>query len=186
MEFLSTVFEWGALALFALLTIVHAESARADDSVLVPEMQKVSPSEFQGDVRDLRLPAAIPPPAPVIRPLWTFPRMKPDVSVSEPEAVAPMRVPMPAPAQNFPGLSFTDLCTGGQCGTGYPPDTNGDVGLNHYIQGVNSADAIYTKTGVLLAAFTEDQLWSSGGSNPCNGNSQGDPIVLYDQLADRW
>jgi hypothetical protein len=93
---------------------------------------------------------------------------------------------MPTPIQNFAGLNFVDPCTGGQCGAGWPPDPNGDVGLNHYIVAVNDAYAIYSKTGTLLASFTEDQLWSASGANPCNGNSRGDPIVLYDQLADRW
>ena len=54
------------------------------------------------------------------------------------------------------------------------------------IVAVNDAYAIYSKTGTLLASFTENQLWSTGGANPCNGNSAGDPVVLYDQLADRW
>jgi hypothetical protein len=93
---------------------------------------------------------------------------------------------VPSPIQNFAGLSKTDTCGGVPCGAGWPPDINGDVGLNHYIVAVNDAYAIYSKTGTLLASFTEDQLWSAGGTNPCNGNSQGDPIVLYDLLADRW
>jgi len=92
---------------------------------------------------------------------------------------------MPAPIHNFAGLSFNSACTGGQCGAGWPPDPNGDVGPNHYVGAVNDAIAIYDKSGVLLASFTEDQLWSGAGS-PCDGNSQGDPIVLYDWLADRF
>ncbi len=93
---------------------------------------------------------------------------------------------MPSPTNNFAGMSRTDPCIGGNCGNGYPPDPNGDVGPNHYIEAVNSSYAIYSKTGTRLAAFTENQLWSTTGSNPCNGNSAGDPIVLYDALADRW
>jgi hypothetical protein len=94
---------------------------------------------------------------------------------------------MPSPIQNFSGLSSFDSCGGVQCGGGLvPPDPNGDVGLNHYIQAVNDAYAIYNKTGALLASFTENQLWSGAGTSPCNGNGKGDPIVLYDQLADRW
>ncbi len=63
---------------------------------------------------------------------------------------------------------------------------NGDVGPNHYIQAVNDAFAIYNKTGTLLASFTENQLFSGVGSTACNGNSQGDPVVVYDWLADRF
>jgi hypothetical protein len=93
---------------------------------------------------------------------------------------------MPSPLASFDGLAFADQCGGVNCGDGWPPDTNGAVGLNHYIQAVNSSYGIYSKTGTLLASFTENQFWSGTGSNPCNGNSQGDPVVLYDQLADRW
>ena len=71
---------------------------------------------------------------------------------------------MPAPLQNFAGMNFADTCTGGQCGAGWPPDTNGDVGPNHYIQAVNDAYAIYNKTGTLLASFTENALWSGVGT----------------------
>src|SRR4029079_16900972 len=102
-----------------------------------------------------------------------------------PRALAAL-APMPAPTNSFDGLSHDDTCTGGQCGAGWPPDTNGDVGLNHYILAVNSAFAIYGKTGTLLASFTEDALWAGSGATPCDGNSQGDPVVLYDPLADRW
>jgi hypothetical protein len=92
---------------------------------------------------------------------------------------------MPGPVRNFAGLSDTDACTGGQCGAGWPPDPNGDVGPKHYVEAVNDAIAIYSKTGTLLASFTEDQLWIGEGT-PCDGSSQGDPIVLYDRLADRF
>jgi hypothetical protein len=83
-------------------------------------------------------------------------------------------------------MSFLDSVTGGQAGAGWPPDTNGDIGRNHYIQAVNEAYAIYNKSGTLLASFTENSLWSGFGTTPCNGKSYGDPVVLYDQLADRW
>jgi hypothetical protein len=48
---------------------------------------------------------------------------------------------MPSPAQNFDGLARTDLCGGSPCGSGIPPDANGDVGPNHYVQAVNDAYA---------------------------------------------
>ena len=67
---------------------------------------------------------------------------------------------MPSPILTFAGISFNDACTGGQCGGGWPPDPNGDVGPNHYIEAVNTRYAIYNKTGTRLASFTEDQLWS--------------------------
>jgi len=34
--------------------------------------------------------------------------------------------------------------------------------------------------------FTENNLWSGVGTTPCNGHSQGDPVAIYDWLADRF
>lgn len=67
-----------------------------------------------------------------------------------------------------------------------PPDTIGDVGPNHYAQMVNStAFNVYDKAGTLLAGYPKDlgALWTSGG---CATSDAGDPIVVYDSLANRW
>jgi hypothetical protein len=84
--------------------------------------------------------------------------------------------------------STLDNGVGGQLGTGFPPDTNGEVGLNHYIIAVNAAFGIYDKaTGTQVAAFTENSLFSGGPTGTlCDTNSFGDPVVVYDQLANRW
>lgn len=173
---------------FALVIIVFVGSAAAEANDATPAlgMERVIPQEFSGDVRDLFL---IRDSARPYRPLLAPPRSaKPRVSISEPDipsVIIPL-VPMPGPVQNFAGMSLTDNCGGVPCGSGWPSDINGDVGPNHFIEAVNTSYAIYSKTGTLLASFTENQLFSASGSNPCNGNSAGDPIVLYDQLADRW
>jgi len=67
-----------------------------------------------------------------------------------------------------------------------PPDPNGAVGPNHYVQWVNTSFAIYDKSGTLLYGPAEgNTLWSSFGG-PCEFDNEGDPIVLHDHLADRW
>ena len=105
-----------------------------------------------------------------------------------PPAVPIVAVPMPTPIQNFEGVARLDVVTGGQAGTGFPPDTNGEVGLNHYIIAVNAAYVIYDKaTGTQVAAFTENSLFSGGPTGTlCDTNSFGDPVVVYDQVANRW
>jgi len=72
----------------------------------------------------------------------------------------------------------------GQNSPYFPPDCNGVAGPNHYMQTVNTTYAIYSKTGTLLAGPTNMNLLFNGvtGSN-CN---DGDPIILYDEQADRW
>ena len=72
-----------------------------------------------------------------------------------------------------------------------PPDTNGDVGPNHYMQWVNLSLAIWTidrntNTATLaLGPVAGNSLWSGFGG-ACETSNDGDPIVLYDHLADRW
>lgn len=86
----------------------------------------------------------------------------------------------PAPLLGFDGMS---LANGG---SGTPPDTVGDVGPNHYVQAVNVAFSIYDKQGNLLEGpHPIKQLWQ-GGSGICTITSYGDPVVLYDWMADRW
>jgi hypothetical protein len=155
------------------------------------EQPKVQPGEFSGDLSRLpREPTTIGAPK-IYRPRLQGPPptkfvTQPGAAPSAPEQVGGPNAPMPGTIQNFAGLSFNDSCTGGRCGAGWPPDPNGDVGPNHYIEAVNDAIAIYGKSGALLASFTEDNLWNGVGTTPCNGNSQGDPVVVYDWLADRF
>jgi uncharacterized repeat protein (TIGR01451 family) len=69
-----------------------------------------------------------------------------------------------------------------------PPDANGAVGLNHYIQIVNFSFEIFDKNGNRLAGPTDPQtLWSGAPANDdCRVRGRGDPYVVYDHLADRW
>ena len=72
---------------------------------------------------------------------------------------------MPSPILTFAGMNST------QSGCGcLPPDSDGDVGPNHYVNSVNSSIKIFDKLG-----------------NPCGLNqNDGDGIVFYDHMADRW
>jgi len=148
-------------------------------------IEKVTPSVFNGDVRDLPQVPQTELARPELQPPFNAKQLLAEAHVPQPETPNIPLAPMPAPIQNFPGITRTDTCTGGQCGAGTPPDTNGAVGRNHYIQAVNSAYGIYNKTGTLLASFTENALWAGSGTF-CEGNGGGDPVVIYDALADRW
>src|SRR5215472_9149925 len=95
----------------------------------------------------------------------------------------------PTPAMPSPILTFEGVAAA-QSGCGcVPPDSDGDVGPNHYVEGINSAYAVYDKTGNLLAGpITYNTLFSPlGTSTPCGNNqNKGDPFVMYDPMADRW
>lgn len=67
-----------------------------------------------------------------------------------------------------------------------PPDTDGDVSPTHYMQMVNLSFQIWGKNGnVLYGPALSSTLWD-GFIGPWTGTNDGDPIVLYDQYADRW
>ena len=70
--------------------------------------------------------------------------------------------------------------------TGAPPDTNGDVGPNHYVQTVNQDLMVWSKSGTKLhGPLPINSLFQSLGGL-CAADNDGDPVVLYDQAADRW
>jgi hypothetical protein len=85
---------------------------------------------------------------------------------------------IPSPLVSFD--AFTNLCA---CS---PPDPNGDVGPNHVVFMANLHFAVYSKTGTLLyGPVPNNTLWSGFGGD-CQADNSGDPVVLYDQMADRW
>jgi hypothetical protein len=73
-----------------------------------------------------------------------------------------------------------------QSGGLVPPDVSAAVGRNHYVEMVNEAIAIYSKSGTkLFGPVAIHTLWAGLGG-PCGTLDAGDPIVRYDVLADRW
>ena len=92
---------------------------------------------------------------------------------------------IPATTTSFEGMSIFDTIALGQ---GFlPPDTEGDVGPNHFVQTVNSTWRVWNKAGVpQTPVMTLGSIFNSlPVGNLCRGND-GDPIVLYDSYADRW
>jgi hypothetical protein len=107
-----------------------------------------------------------------------------DGAVQPTGAVGPAAI-IPAPTANFEGLSNQDNFTlfGGRVN---PPDPDGDVGPNHYVEMINLVFAVYSKSGArLLGPADIGALWANFAVKDCTDPS-GDPIVLYDQFVDRW
>ncbi len=109
------------------------------------------------------------------------PDLGPDPLLAAQESVEPAAPDaFGVPLLNFNGQGYTNV---------NPPDTVGDVGPNHYIQMINqgagSRVTAYNKnTGaVLWGPATLSSLAPAG--NPCSSGA-GDPIILHDQLANRW
>src|SRR2546422_11152453 len=89
---------------------------------------------------------------------------------------------MPSPLLNFDGVPFPGVAC--NCA---PPDTNGEVGATQYVQIVNEGFQVFDKaTGAsLLGPSGITTLWNGFGG-VCQSNGAGDPVVLYDQIGNRW
>ncbi len=94
----------------------------------------------------------------------------------------PLPNAIPTTTLNFDGIAFaTDPSSGA------PPDTDGAVGLTQYVQIVNQSYQVFNKTtGASVAGPTSIAALWSGFGGVCETAPHGDPIVLYDRLANRW
>jgi hypothetical protein len=92
---------------------------------------------------------------------------------------------LPAPSLVFDGISNAE----NQALFGFrvnPPDTNGDVGPNHYVQIANLALRVFDKTGAPLSPPLKLSAIFAPLGTPASLRDDGDPIALYDPMADRW
>jgi hypothetical protein len=92
---------------------------------------------------------------------------------------------IPAPLLTFEGLSNQDNFNifGFRVN---PPDSNGAVGPNNYVEIINLVFGVYDKAGnLLLGPVDTGSLWAGFAIPDCT-NPSGDPVVVYDQLEDRW
>jgi hypothetical protein len=68
-----------------------------------------------------------------------------------------------------------------------PPDPNGAVGDTQYVQWVNASFAVFSKTdGAIISGPTAGSALWNGFGGPCQATNDGDPVVSYDKLANRW
>jgi hypothetical protein len=156
--------------------------------------EPIVPGSFDGDLRAL--------PADMLRgrPGQTIPEEIPnretvtskgyDQDALTPDPVAQRNVgsgDMPDPLVTFDALNNQDnfALFGGRVN---PPDTNGAVGPNHYVQTVNLVWGVYDKTGTRLfgPAKLSTLFAAAPTGTPCDSTDPGDPIVRYDSGADRW
>jgi len=191
------------IVLFVLLciglSIPMAWGQDSDESAPVPESLLPLPGGFPTVRMDVHHDVS-----PALRDLAAI---APKASTLFHEAQPARRIPLPpgmttrtfaedsvlqttfVPAAPTIGRSFEGLGQGqlGFSVSSAPPDTNGAVGATQYVQWVNSSFAIFDKaTGALISGPTDgNALWAGFGGG-CQTNNDGDPIVLYDKLANRW
>ena len=177
------------LSIIFLLGHSHFASAQdGGDSLPILRNPYVSPPVAPADTTGL--PPAPPPTTnesaeEIIRPLLYPPKNSKTTeenTSSTPSSKSPsMKAPsaMPATIITWEGISHENVS---------PPDTTGQVGPNHYVQMINNSTGarvrIWKKDGTQLYDFLMRDLWPSGDA--CHDDAAGDPVVLYDHMADRW
>jgi hypothetical protein len=107
------------------------------------------------------------------------PDLGPDPLLAVQEAAEPAAPDgFETPLLNFSGQGYTFV---------NPPDTIGDVGPNHYVQMINATRVtIYNKSSGAVIAGPVTLGTLAPSNDPCRTGASGDPIVLHDQLANRW
>ena len=108
----------------------------------------------------------------------------PDTVVQDTQisALALLAPHIPAPILNFNGIPFPGV--GCNCA---PPDTNGSVGTTQYVQIVNEGYQVFDKTtgNSVLGPNSIESIWSGFGG-VCQTSGFGDPVVVFDKIAQRW
>ena len=172
--------------------LIAADAAQATESA--KSAAPIKSGVFRGTHQAVRFDVSIPlremTPKPIVAsdrrggalidPDGDLPKL-PSPLVDQPDGAA--QLSLPAPNIPAPGVSFdgpTNLA-----GVA-PPDPAGDVGPDHYVAMSNLFFEIYDKSGnSLFGPAANNTLWTGFGGD-CENDNSGDPVVLYDQFADRW
>jgi hypothetical protein len=88
--------------------------------------------------------------------------------------------------QNFGGTSYGSFTTNSGA---IPPDCNGAVGPNHFVQFINGVFAVYNKTnGHRMLFMTDVDFWANAGVGLDASGLTGisDPRIIYDPGSQRW
>ncbi|HAE58716.1 MAG TPA: hypothetical protein DCG54_04195, partial [Anaerolineae bacterium] len=162
------------------IQVINASKVVHSQPLASIEPRQTTPSEIES--------------ARALRDRYTFPKVENANALksgkTDPSIVqdAPVGNSMPATIANFEGV--------GNVNGVLPPDTVGDIGYDpisgnkYYMQWVNLSFQIWNVTNPAAPVSTYgpaagNTLFTSLGGI-CASNNDGDPIVLFDQLANRW
>ena len=137
--------------------------------------------------------ATAPARAHTSRTTTATPRVAAAPSSDDVEQTNPGDRPPPTLAASFDGLGAGFAGPQGAANFRNPSDNSLAVGPDHVVQIVNSRMAIFTKkgarydtTGRALYGPVETRNVFRGFGGPCEQRNNGDAVVRYDQLANRW
>ena len=90
--------------------------------------------------------------------------------------------------RTVPAVSLGTIITGGSGSSFAPPDTDGAVGPNHYVQFINGRFAVYNKTtGSPISAVSDTTFWNAANiSTSLTNQGLSDPRIIYDPLSGHW
>jgi hypothetical protein len=72
-------------------------------------------------------------------------------------------------------------------GNAQVPDTNGSVGATQFVEITNFDYEVFDKaTGKVILKPTNTNTIFTGFGGACDGTNPGDPVVVWDKLAQRW
>ena len=190
--FISVIF----VVLLLTLGAISVPAAKAQDgptSVPAPGVTVIN-SERHDVSRPLRLMeprmgVATQVATPAERPFFPLPKggelSAKNTTPTDPAVIqrALLANQMPGPLQSFDGVA--------NLFGGWPPDTQGDIGPNHYLQWINLHLAVWeidkaNDTATLVYGPVPGNTLFAGFGGACEDTNDGDPIVLYDQDAGRW
>jgi len=128
------------------------------------------------------------PPEPIVPPNITSPAGSGAVEQASQGTKPPASL-----VANFDGLGVGFEGPQGTAAVRNPSDNSLGVGPDHVVQAVNSRMAIFTKKGktfdttgrVLYGPVNTNNVFKGFGGT-CEAMNNGDAVVRYDQLADRW
>ncbi|MGW0206841.1 hypothetical protein ACWDZ8_13810 [Streptomyces sp. NPDC003233] len=83
-------------------------------------------------------------------------------------------------------VSFEGIGSNNYTPPGVPPDPNASVGTTQIVETVNTAFAVYSKAGTTLLGPTNTNTLWAGFGGPCETTNDGDAVVRWDTLANRW
>jgi hypothetical protein len=191
---MSRRFAVGLLVLVMAVTLIptamfgQSAAAAPQDPIGPVEVTAAVYSDVSGPLSDLTgvAPAAPDEKEKKEKPLKVLPNM--GNALNQQDGAEQMAAGPLAGTTN--GLNFAGV---GQGDYGFtdqyaPPDTVGAVGATQYVQWVNTYFAVFNKTtGAIAAGFPKagNSPWVGFGGG-CQSNNDGDPIVQYDKLANRW
>src|SRR4051812_27950963 len=178
------------LAIFAVTGFsVASEPAAGNAPVIInqaPQLTKGVEAVLTGNLRDM--PAILPSMAAGHRNVEPMTPQPPPDGPGVDTAIQTL----PGPVSSAPtatGVSWdaVGVGLGGFAPGSNPPDVNGRVGVSQYMQWNNSSFAVFNKnTGALLYGPAAGKTLFQSLGGVCASHNDGDPVVSYDILADRW